>query len=198
MSLKGDNGNTMSEEFYQMVDEFDMGFPMKVEKVPDSIIFSVETPDGPCTSKMYEIFPYVHLIYFDIHARSMPGGSEGAVENAPVPVQFNYCVSGKTELMLDDNSYIYLNEHDFTFSRQKAQGETYFPLKYYQGINIFFEQGFFSEKNKEFLDTFGIDSKELLVKCFSEKDTYIAEASVRMREVLEKLWSQSEKEGTFV
>ena len=44
----------------------------------------------------------MHLIFFDIHARSLPGEiAENAVYH---PMQFNYCVGGRIEMLLDDNS----------------------------------------------------------------------------------------------
>ena len=77
----------------------------------------------------------MHLIFFDIHASSLPGE---IAENASFhPLQFNYCVGGRIELLLDDNSYIYLQENDFCISRQTSQNESFFPTKYYHGITIY-------------------------------------------------------------
>ena len=68
----------------------------------------------------------MHLIFFDIHARSLPGEiAENAVYH---PMQFNYCVGGRIEMLLDDNSYIYLKEKDFCISRQTSQSESYFQM----------------------------------------------------------------------
>lgn len=43
----------------------------------------------------------MHLIFFDIQARSLPGE---IAQNAEFhPLQFNYSVGGRIELLLDDN-----------------------------------------------------------------------------------------------
>ena len=69
----------------------------------------------------------MHLIFFDIHAHSLPGE---IAENAEFhPLQFNYCVGGRIELILDDDSYIYLKDNDFCISRQSSQNETYITTK---------------------------------------------------------------------
>ena len=52
-------------------------------------------------------------------------------------VQLNYCIEGKTELMMDDGTYIYMGLGDLCLSCQKSQGDTYFPMKCYRDLALF-------------------------------------------------------------
>ena len=49
------------------------------------------------------------------------------------PLLINYCISGRSELLLEDGSYIYLTENGICISRQTAQNEYIFPAGHYEG-----------------------------------------------------------------
>ena len=96
----------MGKILNQMLDNYLASSNVELQKGPDSVSFTINSAEGISRTSLYNILPYMHLIFFDIHARSLPGE---IAENAEFhPLQFNYCVGGRIELLLDDNSYIYL------------------------------------------------------------------------------------------
>ena len=118
----------MGEILNQMLENYLVSSNVQLQKGPDSLSFTINSAEGISKTTLFNILPYMHLIFFDIHARSLPGEiAENAVYH---PMQFNYCVGGRIEMLLDDNSYIYLKEKDFCISRQTSQSESYFPTKY--------------------------------------------------------------------
>lgn len=101
----------MGKILNQMLDNYLTSSNVELQKGPDSVSFTINSAEGISRTSLYNILPYMHLIFFDIHARSLPGE---IAENAEFhPLQFNYCVGGRIELLLDDNSYIYLKENVF-------------------------------------------------------------------------------------
>ena len=176
------------ENFYQdTVNSYGVSFQMDIKKGPNSTDFIMQTAEGPCTSSIFDVLPYVHLIYYDIHAHSLPGGT-GEMPALGRPVQLNYCIDGKTELMLDDETYIYMGPNDLCLSCQKSQGDTYFPLKYYRGLALFFEDAFFSPENRALLDLLLPDINGLRLRYLQNQDTFLGVAEVRAKGILEKLW----------
>lgn len=114
----------MGEVLNQMLENYLVSSNVQLQKGPDSLSFTINSAEGISKTTLFNILPYMHLIFFDIHARSLPGEiAENAVYH---PMQFNYCVGGRIEMLLDDNSYIYLKEKDFCISRQTSQSESYF------------------------------------------------------------------------
>lgn len=185
----------MGKTLNQMLENYLATFDVKIQKGPDSVSFTVNSAEGISRTSVYNILPYMHLIFYDIHARLLPGE---IAENAEFhPVQFNYCVGGRIELLLDDNSYIYLKENDFCISRQNSQSESYFPTKYYRGITIYFDPDFFTEANRNIMEFFSLNLSRLPEIYFEKKDTYIAESGSKMKKILECLWGLYESPSTF-
>ncbi len=112
-------------------------------------------------------------------------------------MQFNYCIGGRIEMLLDDHSYIYLKENDFCISRQTSQNESCFPTKYYHGITLYFDPDFFSEANQDIAKVFALEFSHLQEIYFEKRETYIAEAGNEVRLVLEKLWQAYEMPSLF-
>ena len=176
------------EKYYEnTVSSFEASFDMEIKKGPNSIDFIMQTPEGPCTSSIYDVLPYVHLIYYDIHAHALPGGT-GEMPAMGRPVQLNYCIDGKTELMLDDNSYIYMGPNDLCLSCQQSLGDTYFPLKYYRGLALYIEDAFFSADSRALTDLLLPDVTGLHHRYFREHDTFLGAADAKVKGIMDKLW----------
>lgn len=168
---------------------------VELQKGSNSLSFTIKSAEGISRTSLYNILPYMHLIFFDIHAHSLPGE---IAENAEFhPLQFNYCVGGRIELILDDDSYIYLKENDFCISRQSSQNESYFPTKYYHGITMYFDPDFFTQANHELSELFELNLSRLPEIYFEKKDTYIAEADNEMKKILVRLWLLYESQSAF-
>lgn len=179
-------GNTLD----QMLDRYLFLSNAQLQKGPNSLEFSMQGAKG----KIYSILPYVRLIYFDIHTRSLPESSVNSA--ALLPMHFNYCVDGRIELILDDNSYLYLKENDFCVSRQASLNES-FPQKYYRGITLYFSPEFFSEANRSMSELFDLNLPHLEKIYLEKKGTYIGEANAAMQKILERLWQLSEAPSPF-
>ena len=185
----------MGEVLNQMLENYLVSSNVQLQKGPNSLSFTINSAEGISKTTLFNILPYMHLIFFDIHARSLPGEiAENAVYH---PMQFNYCVGGRIEMLLDDNSYIYLKEKDFCISRQTSQSESYFPTKYYHGITMYFDPDFFTEANSNVDNLFNLNLSQLSEIYFEKKDTYIAEASSEMGKILERLWQFYETPSPF-
>lgn len=163
----------------------------QIKKGTNSIELFVNSHDGTSRAIAYTVLPGIHLFYFDIHAQTLPGESE---ENTERLLQFNYCINGRIELTLDDETYIYLQENDFCISRQTSQNESFFPTKHYLGITLYFDSSFF---DTDLWKAFEIDFPRLSEIYFEKKDTYIAEANTDIKSVLKKLWNLRDNPSSF-
>lgn len=160
---------------------------VQVQKGTNSIRYIVTSDTGYTDTIMYDTIPYTKLIFFNIHEPSLPNDMGEMSEIIP-PIQFNYCIDGRIELLLDDNTYIYMTQNDFSLSKQSAQNESNFPSGFYQGITIYFEPDFFSEENKAVKELFQMDFSFLPKIYFSKKDTFIKDAGKNLKAIAEKMW----------
>lgn len=185
----------MGKIINQMLENYLSNSDVKLQKGPDSLSFIINSAEGISRTILYNILPYMHLIFFDIHASSLPG--EIAENSTFHPLQFNYCIGGRIEMLLEDNSYIYLKENDFCISRQTSKDQSYFPTKYYHGITIYFDPDFFTHSNQKVSELFNLNLSDLPKRYFSKKDTYITEAGAEIEAILKHLWQLYEAPSTF-
>ena len=152
----------------------------------DYFEYTFDLPEGTSKSVIYNIFPGIQLIFFDIHAKTLP-----ADPNSYVTLnicQFNYCISGRIESLLDDNTYFYLTENNWSVSRQNAGSASYFPTNSYQGINIFFDMHLLCNSDDSVLTAFGLDFSKLAEIYFKKRDTFLSEANQELKIIIEKIW----------
>ena len=113
------------------------------------------------------------------------------------PLLLNYCLFGRCELLLDDNTYVYLQEKEYCISCQSAQNKYIFPTGKYRGLKVYFDLDTFTVSCKEILEAFDIDLWKLQRKYIEKKNTYICETDDTERNILTKLWKFSEKSSYF-
>ena len=72
---------------------------------PNSSELLLEQEDGRGRMVFHPLFPGVTLAFIQVSASNWPE-SEANAELRPLLI--NYCVAGRSELLLDDGAYIYL------------------------------------------------------------------------------------------
>ena len=184
----------MANSYFDSFQSYPLPPNIQVQKGTDSICYTVTSDTGYTKTTMYDILPYTRLFFFDIHEPSIPNDM-GEMNEMP-PIQFNYCIDGRIELLLDDNTYIYMRQGDFSLSRQSAQNESDFPSGFYQGITIYFDDEFFSEQNKAVEKLFQLDFASLSKIYFSKKDTFIKESGKDLKIIMEKMWELNDRNNS--
>ncbi len=142
----------------------------------------------------YEAFQHMALCFFDICASKITGSGS---DRRGKLVQFNYCVSGRIELSLEDGFNLCLNEGDFCVSKEVSKSPSFFPTKEYKGITVYFEENSFYEENKDMLNIFGLPFLELANIYFSERSTLVSKANGDLRAVMHSLWEKRENLSDF-
>ena len=181
----------MANSYFDSSQGFTLPPTVQVQKGTDSIRYTVTSDTGYTDTTIYDILPFTKLIFFDIHEPSLPNDM-GEMNEIP-PIQFNYCIDGRIELLLDDNTYIYMTQGDFSVSRQSAQKESDFPSGFYQGITIYFEPAFFTDENKVVEELFQLHFSSLSQIYFLKKDTFIKESDKDLKNIMEKMWELKDR-----
>ena len=77
----------MEKMLDQMLENYLAASNTQIEKGPNSIKLTMDSSEGSSKTSIYTVLPYLHLIYFDIHARSLQVElSENSIFH---PIQFN-------------------------------------------------------------------------------------------------------------
>ena len=161
---------------------------------PNSSELLLEQEDGRGRMVFHPLFPGVTLAFIQVNASNWPE-SEANAELRPLLI--NYCVAGRSELLLDDGAYIYLKENDFAVSEQTAQDGYIFPTRLYQGIKIYFDIEQLSHHAQELMSAFELDFTLLRENYCRRQKTYINEADSTLTAIFRKLWALSEQPSLF-
>ena len=105
-----------------------------LKKSPNGYELQLNQPSGKGWMLFHTLFPGLTLAQIHVNALKWP---ESDANTELKPLLINYCVSGRSELLLDDGAYIYMKENDFSVSGQTAQKEYIFPTGEYQGLKIY-------------------------------------------------------------
>ena len=143
---------------------------VSLKNSPNSSELLLEQAKGKGRMTFHTLFPGLTLAFIFVNAPVWP---ESDANSTLKPLLINYCVSGRSELLLDDGSYIYLKENDFCISRQTAQKEYIFPTNQYQGIKIYFDLALLLQSCKELMKSFSIEPVQLEEKYCQKHNTYI-------------------------
>ena len=63
----------MGETLNRMLDNYLDSAKVQLQKGPDSVFFTLDSEEGTSRVSLYNVLPYMHLIFFDLHAQLLPG-----------------------------------------------------------------------------------------------------------------------------
>lgn len=161
---------------------------------PNSSELFLDQANGKGRMTFHMLFPGLTLAFIFVNAPAWP---ESDANSELKPLLINYCVSGRSELLLDDGSYIYLKENDFCISGQSAQKKYVFPTGQYQGIKIYFDLELLLQSCGELIGSFSINPTRLKENYCKNHKTYINEADNELKNIFQKLWRFAEKPSDF-
>lgn len=160
---------------------------VSLEKGPDSSELFLDSEAGRGQMVFYTLFPGLTTAFVDVSATVW---QEADSNSELKPLLINYCISGRSELLLDDGSYIYLKENDFCISNQTAQKEYIFPTGQYQGIKIYLDVPQLLNSSRGLLEAFSINLPRLENIYCDESKTYINQADHELGGICRRLWKR--------
>ena len=144
----------MRDMIYSILENSNSVSGVTLKNSPNSSELLLDQANGKGRMTFHTLFPGLTLAFIFVNAPVWP---ESEANSELRPLLINYCISGRSELLLDDGSYIYLKENDFCISGQTAQKEYIFPTRQYQGIKIYFDLSLLLQSCGELLKSFSLD-----------------------------------------
>ena len=184
----------LRDMIYNILENSDAVSGVTLKNSPNSSTLLLDRADGKGRMTFHTLFPGLTLAFIFVNAPVWPESDENSNLK---PLLINYCVSGRSELLLDDGSYIYLKENDFAVSEQTAQDGYIFPTRLYQGIKIYFDIEQLSQNAQELMSAFELDFTLLRENYCRRQKTYINEADSTLTAIFRKLWALSEQPSLF-
>lgn len=184
----------MNDLITNILENSDAVAGVHLEKAPTGTQLVMTSSEGQGRMVFYTLFSGVTLAFVHVAA---PRCQESDDNTDLHPLLLNYCVRGRSELLLDDGNYIYLQENDLCLSNQTAQKAYIFPTSCYEGLKLYLDETLLTGTGGDLLRTFGIDVSRIAARCLAKQQTVISEASGEMRETLRTLWQLREAPDLF-
>ena len=184
----------LRDMIYSILENSNSVSGVTLKNSPNSSELLLDQANGKGRMTFHTLFPGLTLAFIFVNAPVWP---ESEANSELKPLLINYCISGRSELLLDDGSYIYLKENDFCISGQTAQKEYIFPTRQYQGIKIYFDLSLLLQSCGKLMKSFSIDLMRLEENYCANHKTYINEADNELENIFQKLWRLSERPSAF-
>ena len=151
---------------------------------------TLEQPNGKGEMTFYSLFPGILLAFIHVNSPIWPAPnlqSFNPINTSPLLI--NYCMSGRCELLLSNDSFVYLKDGEMSVTEQYAQKDYVYPGKFYEGIEIFLDLETLREQVPYIKETFQIDAGKLSEKYCPDGKTYLAPCEAEMAEHLQNIWN---------
>lgn len=162
---------------------------VSLKKNPDNIELCMEQNDGKGSMTFFSIFPGISIAYIFINSPTWPIPDLSEHDDSlKAPLLLNYCVTGRCELFLDNNSFVYLKDGEFSISKKSAQKQYTYPLRIYEGLEFFIEIDTISALAPYINDVFNINVDKITDLYSLLDKTYISQCNENLKYILTKIW----------
>lgn len=162
---------------------------------PNNTELCMNQTDGKGSMTFFSIFPGISMAYIFINSPTWLSpdlSEENTSQNTPLLL--NYCVTGRCELLLDNNTFVYLKDDEFSITKRPAQKQYTYPLRIYEGIEFFIDIDTISKQAACIDDIFHINIAKLTdIYCSLDK-TYISKCTKDIKQILLKIWELYDEE----
>ncbi len=158
---------------------------------------TLEQPEGKGTMIFYPLFPGILLAYIHVHSPVWPAPNLRSFDpNDTSPLLINYCVAGRCELLLSNDSFVYLKDGELSLTEQRARKQYVYPRGIYEGIEIFLDLATIQKQSPYIRDTFQIDIGEIPERYCPKGKTYIAPCEAKLEERFRTIWKLEKNQSS--
>lgn len=145
--------------------------------------------DGKGSMTFFPLFPGITIAYIFVNSPTWTAPNfygNGFVEKGPLLV--NYCVTGRCEMILNNENFVYVKDGEISLTECFAQKQYVYPRRIYEGMEFFVDIDTLTEQSTWVQKEFAIDFHRIVDRFCPEGSTYISSVLPEGEEILTKLW----------
>ena len=101
----------------------------------------------------------------------------------------NYCVTGRCEIILNNENFVYVKDGEISLTERFAQKQYVYPRRIYEGMEFFIDIDTLTAQSVWVQGEFDINFHKVVDRFCPDGATYISPATSEVEEILTKLWS---------
>lgn len=149
----------------------------------------LKTSEGKGSITFFPLFPGLTLSYIFVNSPTWPAPElSSEASNEKGPLLLNYCMTGRCEMILNSDNYVYVTDGQLSLTERFAQNQYVYPRRIYEGIEFYIDIDTVSTQCEWIQNEFGIDFRRLADMYCPDGTTYISSAASDAEPLLQKLW----------
>lgn len=132
-----------------------------LRQLQDIMTVRQDIDDGYMELTAYSVLPGIFLVLNDVHATVIPLTPSMLMTDV---FTINYCLDGRCEFRLEDDSYSYVSKNLTSIGSQTVQDYFYYPSAYYLGYEFYILPSLFTDETSHVLRLFSIDFSVLAAR----------------------------------
>lgn len=146
--------------------------------------------DGKGSMTFFPLFPGLTIAYIFVNSPTWTAPNfceDGSIEKGPLLL--NYCVTGRCEIILNNENFVYVKDGEISLTERFAQKQYVYPRRIYEGMELFVDTDTLTSENAWIQKEFGIDFHKIIELFCPNGNTYISTVAPEVEEILTKLWN---------
>lgn len=145
--------------------------------------------EGKGSMTFFPLFPGITVAYIFVNSPTWTAPNfygNGSVEKGPLLL--NYCVTGRCEMILNNENFVYVKDGEISLTERFAQKQYVYPRRIYEGIEFFVDIDTLTEQSTWVQKEFAIDFHKIVDRFCPGGSTYISSVFPEGEEIFTKLW----------
>lgn len=138
----------------------------------------------------FPLFPGVTIAYIFVNSPTWTAPNfreDSSIEKGPLLL--NYCVTGRCEIILNNENFVYVKDGEISLTERFAQKQYVYPRRIYEGMEFFIDIDTLTAQSVWVQGEFDINFHKVVDRFCPDGATYISPATSEVEEILTKLWS---------
>lgn len=149
----------------------------------------MKSRDGKGSMTFFPLFPGLTIAYIFVNSPTWTAPNfceDGSIEKGPLLL--NYCVTGRCEIILNNENFVYVKDGEISLTERFAQKQYVYPRRIYEGMELFVDTDTLTSESAWIQKEFGIDFHKIIELFCPNGNTYISTVAPEVEEILTKLW----------
>lgn len=145
--------------------------------------------EGKGSMTFFSLFPGITIAYIFVNSPTWPAPNfceKSSIEKGPLLL--NYCVTGRCEIILNNENFVYVKDKEISLTERFAQKQYVYPRRIYEGMELFVDIDTLTVESAWIQKEFGIDFHKIIELFCPNGNTYISTVDPEVEEILAKLW----------
>ena len=145
--------------------------------------------DGKGSMTFFPLSPGLTIAYIFVNSPTWTAPNfceDGSIERGPLLL--NYCVTGRCEIILNNENFVYVKDGEISLTERFAQKQYVYPRRIYEGMELFVDTDTLTSESAWIQKEFGIDFHKIIELFCPNGNTYISTVAPEVEEILTKLW----------